>query len=192
MRQAPRVRGCLDARDRRARGRRLHAPRARPVSQHRAPIRARHDHAPGRGSGGGGDGHHGQDRGGRQHHRRHRRAPLDVERGIFAGRHRVQAGQAGGRRGAGRSRQGQQRSPRSTRGRGRADREQGRPAGVPGPARRAPFEASDTRRDGGGRQARSPPDREYFGRRAGDPRRRARAASSRAHGSDEAPRLLRT
>ena len=75
--------------------------------------------------------------GGRQHHQRHRRAPLHVEPGRLARHHQLQPRQGRRRRGAGGARPHQQRPARSPQGDRSAGRVQDRPRRVAHPLRHA-------------------------------------------------------
>ena len=104
-----------------------------PVPQGRLPDGVGHHASSRRGARGDRDRDHRQDRAGGQHHRRHRRAPLGLDRRRLPGLHPVQAREERRRRGAGGARQGQPDPARPAAGHRPARRRQDRSRRGAGP-----------------------------------------------------------
>ena len=170
------------------RHRRLQQAERRPLPQRRSAGRLDHHHAAGRGARGDRDRAHRQDRGGGQHHQRHRRAALDLDRGRVAGVRHLPARQERRRRLAGGARSPGDGAARSARGHRVAGGQQARPRRVAGAVRRRRVRPLDPRHHRAGRPSDPPVAGEHLGRRSGDDHRRAQAPGAGAAGSQQAAR----
>ncbi len=179
QRAPPRVRHRDGPRHLRPRPGRVQPARGRSLPPHRCPLHHGQHPPAGRGPRGGRDRGHRQAGRDAEHHQRHRRAALGVERGDLPRLPELQARQGRQRRRPGGARQGEPGAAPPAPGHRAADGHAHRPLRHPRPVHRGQRRAVDPGDDRGGRQDRPPSDRERQRRRRGGPAGRTRPAGER-------------